>query len=129
MQTFKQFVVESTWNKRTYLEANCFAMGLAIQQTLGWPLSILYFGKIPTHVVAKNPQGGYADVRGPNLTKAQVLDGLKPLVSTWKPSIKPATSAQISVMLDKKPSPGLVQTAKEDLERFWGKDILDGLKS
>ena len=117
----------SNWPMRTYLQANCLAMGMAIQERLGWSLELLCFGDMPVHVVAKNPHGGYADVRGPNLTEAQVLEGFKPLVPTWKPSFKPSTAPEIAELWDKNHSPELLKKAAADLERFWGADVLDQL--
>lgn len=125
---WNEVVTESSaWPMRTYLEANCLAMGMAIQARLGWPLEVLCFGDMPVHVVAKNPHGGYADVRGPSLTAAQVLENFTPLVPSWKPSFKPTTASEMAEVWDKNHSPELLKKAEADLERFWGADVLEEL--
>lgn len=129
---WSEIVIEAStpnWPMKTYLQANCLAMGIAIQTSLGWPLELLYFNEMPVHVVARNPSGGFADVRGPNLSQEQVLDGFKPPVPTWKPSFKPHSADEIAEILDKNHSPELIKIAEKDLARFWGSEVLSKLTS
>jgi hypothetical protein len=112
---------------RNYLEANCLAMGMVIQDLLGWDLEMLYFGSFPFHVVARNPNGHYADVRGPNLTADQVLQGMRSPVPSWEPVFRRTTAQKASELFDKNPSEALRAKAREDLIHYWGADLLASL--
>lgn len=101
-------------------------MGMAIQKRFGWPLYLLSFGPMPFHVVAKNPKGGYADVRGPDLSAAEVAKGFKPLVPSWQPTLKSATPKEILEAFDQDPpSASLLEMAGDDLVRFWTEPVIE----
>ena len=52
-----------------YLDGECYAFAVALQQNLGWPIMGLMHGGTIRHALLQRPDGGLFDARGPIKSK------------------------------------------------------------